>query len=190
MIEDADFRSGIVAVACVVAAKVAEAIGMPKVLGRWISEVVESRSKKFFYCYHCKEFHLAEIFLACVASRRKKPMKRHWRKPYVKKPIVSEASGGSKLALADEASLKKYPTLVEYLTTLRWEDGTDRKPSSLSIFVEDGAWKVAVNDKDLQRSLYISGETLQDALGSVEKALRGENADWRAWNAAKGKKRG
>lgn len=105
----------------------------------------------------------------------------------MKKP-TSDSPKGKGQAAADTKFAEKFPTILEYLTDAKWEDGTDREVSSVTVFVEDGYFKLALNDKDLRRSLYVTGETLEKALLALEKGLNGQTADWRAWNARTKKK--
>lgn len=105
----------------------------------------------------------------------------------MKKPEQASAKKQGKHETSDEAFAKKFPTLLEFLTTAEWEDGTARETSTLTVFIEDGAFKVAVNDRDLKQSIYLTGKTLQDALGAAERALGGGTADWRAWSGKKRK---
>ena len=106
-----------------------------------------------------------------------------WRNTHVKRPTDSSGHGSSSEALVDAKFCKDFPLLLTYLTDGRWEDGSARILSTISLSVEDGRWKLCLNDKDLRRSLYFTGDTLQDVFRSVEKALGGSSADWRKWNA-------
>ncbi len=106
----------------------------------------------------------------------------------MKKPENASVEKAGKKISTDEGFGKKFPTLLEYMTTTKWEDGTAREVSKLSIFIEDGLFKCAVNDTDLKRSLYVSGETFEGALRAAEKAIQDTNADWRQWNKGKGRK--
>ena len=54
--------------------------------------------------------------------------------------------------------------------------------AALSVFVEAGWVKVALNDKDQRRSCYVSSETLSSCLEALELGLAGNTVDWRAWN--------
>lgn len=106
----------------------------------------------------------------------------------MKKPPLETTSAGTSVPLSDEGFMKKHPVLYEYLTDVKWDDGTAREPSTLSLFVEDGRFKAALNDKAMRRSLYVSGDRFQDAILALEKALTGQTPDWRVWKAGKGKK--
>jgi len=89
----------------------------------------------------------------------------------------------------DEVWVKKYPVLCEHLGDERWEDGTPREPSTLGIKSEEGRIVVSVNDKELNRSLYRSGGTVDEALKAIEKAIIDPKADWRYWSGKGGRKK-
>lgn len=89
----------------------------------------------------------------------------------------------------DEGWAKKYPLLCEHIGDDSWEDGTPREASTLGVKGEDGRVVVSLNDREAKRSLYRSGESVQEALLALEKALGGTGADWRSWNGGRGKGR-
>ena len=82
-----------------------------------------------------------------------------------------------------------HPSVAEYLTQDKWEDGSARELSTLSIKVQDSGILAVLNDVDSRRSLYVFGTTFEAALKSLEGALAKPGADWRAWSQ-KGKKKG
>lgn len=89
--------------------------------------------------------------------------------------------------MAEDALGVKCPLLVQHLSDVLWDDGKPRTPSTLTVFVEDGRVKLALNDREASASLYVAGDSLKQALGSLEKALGGPGRpDWRAW---KGKRK-
>lgn len=89
----------------------------------------------------------------------------------------------------DDWLIENCPLLIDYLTNTRYDDGAVREVSTLNIFIQDGVFKVAVNDRDAEASLYASGETLQLALAAAESRLNANVADWRFWKSAKAKKK-
>lgn len=100
----------------------------------------------------------------------------------VKKPASSEAKGGGSAGPVQDPQLRaKYPTVLEYLTQATWDDGSARETSALSVFIEHGYVKVAVNDRACRRSLYVAAKTLQEALAAAEEQLKDDAADWRPW---------
>lgn len=84
--------------------------------------------------------------------------------------------------------MKRHPTLVEYLSCSAWDDGSERERSTLSVFIEEGRVKVCLNDREFERSLYASGDTLAGVLAALEKALAADACEWRMWKG-KGKKK-
>lgn len=100
---------------------------------------------------------------------------------------VSSGDGVVAPVAPEKSLLGRSPAIWEYLTQARWEDGKPRELSKVTAQVEDGVVKVALVDTALERSLWRSGETLEDALRALEKALAEDKADWRRW--WKGKKK-
>lgn len=82
----------------------------------------------------------------------------------------------------------KHPEIMAFLTDVSYDDGTPRELSTVALFTEDGAFKVALNDKDMKRSLYVSGDSAMTALDALEAVLKRGGGDWRAWNQRTKKK--
>lgn len=112
-----------------------------------------------------------------------------WVGDAMKKPVTASKGGkGPKQgACPDEAMAKRWPTIVEFLTVHTYDDGSPRERSALSLFIEDGTVKAAMNDKDLQQSLYVAAESLEAVLDGLERHLATGKGDWRAWKRGKGK---
>jgi len=71
-----------------------------------------------------------------------------------------------------------YPALLEWMTLGVLADGP-RQTSTLLLFTEEGQWKACLHDRDGGVQLFRSGETVSEALQSVEDALVSGRADWR-----------
>lgn len=106
-----------------------------------------------------------------------------WSDDSMRKPEKRPQSDDYPRGCSDASFSKRYPHLLMYLSETKWDDGTARVPSSFTVFLEGGMVKVALNDKDGQRSLYSSSETLQGALDAIEGHLASDTGDWRAWNS-------
>jgi len=87
---------------------------------------------------------------------------------------------------SDPWLINNCPLLVEYLTSSRYEDKTPRTTSTLTLFVDAGVLKMALNDRDANASLYVTGEALSDCLEALEKQLNEQKPDWRQWKRKKG----
>jgi hypothetical protein len=72
------------------------------------------------------------------------------------------------------------PVLWEYLTADQYDDGSRRTPSSLLVFVESGVVKVCLNDREVDRTLWASGGSLEDALAALDLKAGDGSADWRS----------
>lgn len=72
-----------------------------------------------------------------------------------------------------------YPALWEFVT-VRLFRGAPRETATILFFREDGQWKCCLSDRDTDRVLFRSGDTVTDCLEGLEKALESPRADWRA----------
>lgn len=88
---------------------------------------------------------------------------------------------------ADCAIMSTRPALGEYLTQCKYGDGSRRQTSTLLLFVEDGLLKACLHDRDLQRSLFVSGEDLDALLDRLESSLTSGTAEWRARGGKRGR---
>lgn len=95
------------------------------------------------------------------------------------KPRPGEFNGPRDEPFSDHQMASKYPTLFAYLTDRNWGDGSARLTSTILIFVENGVLRVCINDRDNNRSAFVTGVTLEDALNTVETKLCGETMEWR-----------
>lgn len=100
-----------------------------------------------------------------------------------KRKRVESANGQS---LERGAFGEKYPAIWEYMTATVGSGGTARTTSTLLLFVEDGAVKVCVNDRDREENAFWSEQSLEAVLEAVEVDLSAGQGDWRK---STGKKR-
>lgn len=111
-----------------------------------------------------------------------------WEVYIMRKPdSVVGVSGEATASLEEDKWLGKFKCVCEYLTTTKWDDGSPREPSAISVSVSDGALTIALNDKDLKQSIYTSAGTLQEALKLMEDSLASSKVTWRPWKAGKRK---
>ena len=73
----------------------------------------------------------------------------------------------------------KFPALWEFMSHENFDDGTARMTGSLSLFLDDGALKVALNDREEGYVAFVSGSSLEDVLGALEEGLTADSLDWR-----------
>lgn len=107
----------------------------------------------------------------------------------MKRPEGKTAGGAlGSLPAVDDQWVKKYPTILAYLCDETYDDGGAREVSALSISIREGDFLLALNDKDLQQSVYTQAHTLADGLKLMEGALADGKAQWRPWKSGKRKK--
>jgi hypothetical protein len=98
---------------------------------------------------------------------------------YVRKLVADETSRRVVRGKAAEAWVKAHPALWEYLTVDRYEDGSPRQPSMLCLFCEDGFIKLALQDRQEGRSLWVSAESIPEAVELLEGNLSEGRGEWR-----------
>jgi len=99
-------------------------------------------------------------------------------------PVV----GGSRssLAVPDTLFAGRWPGVSEYMSVVVHK-GKPRDPASITFFCETGQLKACLTDKQNERLLFRSGETMVDIMDAFEKAVRDPGADWRPSRKARSK---
>ena len=106
----------------------------------------------------------------------------------MKRPVASDEQRVGASKAPNDGFAAKLPTLLSYLIDDKYDDGSARERSAVSLFISDGSWKAALNDKDLKRSLYVSADSLAAVLETLERQAAAPDADWRAWAGQRKKK--
>jgi len=81
--------------------------------------------------------------------------------------------------LDDEHFRQSFPALSEYLTLDYWDDGTQRRTSTLLVFCEEGVWKGCLNDRENERSCWATAETHDELLKALNERLANGTSEWR-----------
>jgi hypothetical protein len=133
---------------------------------------------------------MTEVYPGHCGWRPKKRRRRSWSMPGFGQRRPGGSSSGSLdgycSSVQDAESL---PLLVEFLTRVKYDDGSDRVPGSMTFFVEGGALKVCLSDKDQLLVGFLTLPSLKEALRAMEKALKDDKVDWRAQRSAVGRKK-
>jgi len=98
----------------------------------------------------------------------------------LKRPNPGEQFKKDDLPFVDHGFEADYPTLAEYLTADRWDDGKPRTTSTILIFLDGKALKVCLNDRDNNRSVFVSDPTFAGALLKLELGLLQNSLEWRS----------
>lgn len=107
---------------------------------------------------------------------------------FLKKAKTEAKKDDGMYAAKDAGLAKDHPAIVEYMTLRKHDDGTARIPSSLLFFCEDGQWKACLCDRDEEKTLWASAETLQELLEALEAILQGPSPQWRTKKGQRVKK--
>lgn len=115
-----------------------------------------------------------------------------WLMAFLKKREAVERKRSDLAAERAGEWAKAHPALWEYLVSEEYPDGAPRERSMLCVFVENGLFKAALQDRDQQQSLWAAGEALESVLEALEaKCVSGDPSEWRAMGGVtkKGKRR-
>jgi hypothetical protein len=98
---------------------------------------------------------------------------------YLKKRDAVPGNGQPEhLSMAGEVR-GKFEAIVEFLSRSQWDDGSARDPGTMLICTGEGRWRAWLNDRDSGLACWVSSDTLQGLLGTVEKGLQEGKLEWR-----------
>jgi len=98
----------------------------------------------------------------------------------LKRPLPGERTGPVEAAFNDADFKASYPSITDHLTELRYGDGAPRVTSTLLLFCDQGVLRVCLNDRDNNRSVFFTSESIEGALLSMENALATNTVEWRS----------
>lgn len=93
--------------------------------------------------------------------------------------IEDESSKQPSGGLGDMEFRTSYPALAEYLTCEQYPDGTPRQKATLSVFHEDGVFKMCINERDQGLVLFVAEERYSVLLEALELVLQEDRPPWR-----------
>jgi len=93
---------------------------------------------------------------------------------------------GEALVAADPLFAQKWPNLWLLLSAAKDDAGKPRRAPTVSFLVEDGLWKMGVNERNFQMSLWKAARTFGEVLTALEDCLANGTAEWRKtdWKAS------
>lgn len=90
-----------------------------------------------------------------------------------------DAAGSVKTSMLDEVFRGWLPDLHDRLCETAWDDGKPRKTDTLLLFVENGRWKAHLHDRDGKRGAFVTGESWEEVLEAVNRAIQLSSLEWR-----------
>jgi len=88
----------------------------------------------------------------------------------------------------DGILLRRAPMVLAMLTDDKWDDGSTRETSTLLLFVDADRLKACFKDRALERSVFVTGESLEAILDTLETGLETDALEWRGYGR-EGKKK-
>jgi hypothetical protein len=90
-----------------------------------------------------------------------------------------EGSSGVQASTDDrDAFALSFPSLYRFLAELR-KKGHQMTSGTMTMFVEDGVYKLCLNDRPLDRSAFVAGNALAETFRIANDQLRTETVRWR-----------
>jgi len=108
---------------------------------------------------------------------------------FLKKPAPQTPEQVAEALVRDGPVVRQFPAILEFLTATAWAPGEPRKPGTLTLFTDEGCWKGSLNDKDAERSAFVTGDSPEGVLASLERGLADDTLSWRSWQANGAKRR-
>lgn len=99
----------------------------------------------------------------------------------MKKPAASGRIQDNSTGFSDPVFRAAYPAVFEHLADTTWEGGGTRETSTMVLRVEGGRFNVALNDREAKASMYVTADTVEEAIQAIEAMLQTDNADFRPW---------
>ena len=98
----------------------------------------------------------------------------------LKKPGPVGVNGSAAPPASSQSTyLGLFLTLLEFLSSVSWADGSKREPGTLTLTVTAGRWSLRVKDPNGKRYAYLTGDTVDSCLENAEKGLESDQMDWR-----------
>jgi len=102
----------------------------------------------------------------------------------LQKPVIVGAGSAAGSGPCPACKLsERFPTLVEFLWSDRWADGTARQTGTITLLVDQGMLKASLNDRDTGCGSFVAAKTFTSLLEAIEKGLAASSLEWRAKQA-------
>lgn len=98
----------------------------------------------------------------------------------LRKRDASVASSTGEAVLTVCRLSERMPQLIEFLSAVRYEDGTARVLPTLTIFIEPGCFKACLNDRDQSLVAFITSGSLTGLLEALEAGIGEDTLEWRS----------
>lgn len=107
---------------------------------------------------------------------------------FIQRAMKAAPAAGA-TAPPDAYFAEAYPAVWEFVTVTHVDlDGLEmkRQTATMSIFAQDGLWKVFLNDRETKQCVCVAAVTFTALLEVLEATLQGDEVPWRAMTQAGG----
>lgn len=80
---------------------------------------------------------------------------------------------------ANDEMLVSFPALMEFITTVAYDDGKLRQSPTLTVFYDAPYVKVCLNDRDQGLTAWVAAAGLWGALSALNTGLATDGLEWR-----------
>lgn len=101
---------------------------------------------------------------------------------------VSEGGGVGRVVLT--VWQKTCPNLWEFLSTTTYEDGSERRLPTITLFVGPEGLQACLNDRDQGLAAFVTASTLEGLWAALEAGLSQDRLDWRRSAGPTARKKG
>jgi len=102
---------------------------------------------------------------------------------FIRKAVASLEKKADRLSERAKAWVDEHPAITEFMTLETNDDGSERTTSMLCVFYEAGIYKIALQDRQEGQSLWVSSQSIPEALDALESILQSGDGDWRPMRA-------
>lgn len=106
----------------------------------------------------------------------------------VRKRDIAVKDGGAPKVSATSAWAKANPLLWEFLSLAVYEDGSERRLPTITIFLGPDGLQACLNDRDQGIAAFVTAASLEALWAALEAGLKADNLDWRRSSTAPQKK--
>lgn len=79
----------------------------------------------------------------------------------------------------DPVAAKKYPSLYTLMTALLDDSGESRRVATLTVFADEAAYRICLNERNVSLSLWAASDTLDGVWEALEARLSVDEVDWK-----------
>lgn len=95
-----------------------------------------------------------------------------------KRDSAVEASGGP-AKLKEGLWMRTYPSLWEFLSVDKFEDGSARRLPTITLFLGADGLQACLNDREQSLAAFVTSSTVEGLWQALDKGLKDDTLDWR-----------